>query len=132
MLIVSAICRGEVRNHFSNVSIEEHPIYQNGCGVWYQQTFSKKPKLKNLTIRKQLLTEIKTLSVCTLFLPDHQEDTKTQFWKWCLQNFLDRFVYNNIGADTISQILIELIRFAHSLDRLWMIVSAPISVPEES
>ena len=41
------------------------------------------------------------------------------------------FVNNNIGADNSSQILTDLIRFSHSLDQLWLLVSEPISVPEE-
>ena len=43
-----------------------------------------------------------------------------------------RGILNNyIGANMVSQILTELIRFGHSLVRLRLSIFAPIFVPEE-
>ena len=67
-----------------------------------------------------------------------REETKS-WQKYMTYLLLDRkkevmFIndWNNIiGEDISSQTLTELIRFAHSLDRLWQLLSAPISAPEE-
>ena len=54
------------------------------------KTFSKKPKLKNLTIRMHLLTKVSTFSNWTLFLVDHQEINTKQFWESSLQRHFHR------------------------------------------